>query len=99
LAGIAKYHLFFDIYLQMIQLWFSQITIILQKKIAAIKEIKNKTIITTEKDYVRLKDNYWAQLLLLTYKSNFLMEDQFNKTILNYVGASTRNGWLYQQYK
>jgi len=62
-----------------------------------IKQIKNKAnkklIITTEKDYVRLKDQDLDSLYYLPIKSKFLSNgDNFDKTILNYVGTSTRNG-------
>jgi len=55
---------------------------------------KNKIIITTEKDFVRLKDNLSSeQLYHLPIKSSFLSDSEnFDKTILNYVGTSTRNG-------
>ena len=62
-----------------------------------IQEIKNKTInnkiITTEKDFVRLKGKIpKEQLFYLPIKNKFLtFEDDFDKTILNYVGTSTRN--------
>lgn len=48
----------------------------------------NKIIITTEKDYVRLKGSVPSeQLFYLPIKSQFLGgADTFNKTILNYVG-------------
>jgi len=54
---------------------------------------KNKIIITTEKDYVRLKGNVPAeQLFYLPIKSKFLSAAaNFDQNILNYVGASTRN--------
>jgi tetraacyldisaccharide 4'-kinase len=97
LAGIAKPASFFA-YLQAANdttMVFSDHHFFTEKEIAAIKKkSKNKIIITTEKDYVRLKDSaIGAQLYYLPIKSNFLNgENQFNKTILNYVGASTRNG-------
>ncbi|CAM4017135.1 tetraacyldisaccharide 4'-kinase [Flavobacterium weaverense] len=62
-------------------------------KIAA----KNNKIITTEKDYVRLKgslpDN---QLFYLPIQSKFVLSTEnsisnFDKTIINYVGTSSRN--------
>lgn len=50
-------------------------------------------IITTEKDYVRLKGKLPAErLFYLPIKSSFISgADDFNKTILNYVGQSTGN--------
>lgn len=62
-----------------------------------ILEIKNKSnnkqIITTEKDFVRLKDSILKeQLFYLPIKSSFVSDgDDFDKTILDYVGTSTRN--------
>ncbi|MDD5149773.1 MAG: tetraacyldisaccharide 4'-kinase [Flavobacterium sp.] len=50
-------------------------------------------IITTEKDYVRLRGKLAnKQLFYLPIKSSFILESEnFDKTILNYVGTSTRN--------
>ncbi|MFA9189612.1 tetraacyldisaccharide 4'-kinase [Flavobacterium sp. FBOR7N2.3] len=55
---------------------------------------QNKIIVTTEKDFVRLKYNISGeQLYHLPIKSSFLSDSEnFDKTILNYVGTSTRNG-------
>ena len=64
---------------------------------AAILDLKNKAqnriIITTEKDYVRLKDSILAgQLYYLPIKSSFISgSENFDKNILNYVGTSSRN--------
>jgi tetraacyldisaccharide 4'-kinase len=57
------------------------------------KKAKNKIIVTTEKDYVRLKGSILSeQLYFLPIKSSFLSDaDNFDKNILNYVGQSTRN--------
>jgi tetraacyldisaccharide 4'-kinase len=54
---------------------------------------KNDIIITTEKDFVRLNEKLQSDnLFYLPIKSSFLFEgDNFDKTILNYVGTSTRN--------
>jgi tetraacyldisaccharide 4'-kinase len=66
-----------------------------------ILDIKNKSlnkiIITTEKDYVRLQGRIPAdQLFYLPIRSQFLAgDDDFRKTIMNYVGTSTRNGKLH----
>lgn len=62
-----------------------------------IQEIKSKAqksiIITTEKDYVRLKGSLPSeQLFYLPIQSSFLSAaDQFDKKIKNYVGTSTAN--------
>lgn len=64
------------------------------KDILEIKSISlNKIIITTEKDYVRLKESILEdKLYYLPIKSKFLEdEDGFKKSILNYVGTSSRN--------
>lgn len=59
---------------------------------------QDSIIITTEKDYVRLKGSLPdGQLFYLPIQSSFLSSpetsgDQFDKTIKKYVGASTRNG-------
>ncbi|WP_333695914.1 tetraacyldisaccharide 4'-kinase [Flavobacterium sp.] len=54
---------------------------------------QNKRIITTEKDFVRLKGKINpTQLFYLPIQSVFLAKgDDFNKQILNYVEQSTRN--------
>ena len=53
----------------------------------------NKLIITTEKDYVRLKGKLPnEQLFYLPIQSSFISgSENFDKTITNYVGASTRD--------
>ena len=58
------------------------------------KQAENKLIITTEKDYVRLKNHIpSAQLFYLPIKNSFVSEgSHFDQTILNYVGTSTTNG-------
>ncbi len=58
-----------------------------------INKSQNKIIITTEKDFVRLKGNIpKEQLFYLPIRSSFLsVGENFDKTITNYVGASTRN--------
>lgn len=64
------------------------------KDIAAILEkAGTRKIITTEKDYVRLEGKLPSeQLFCLPIVSAFLNnENDFDKTILDYVGASTRN--------
>ncbi len=65
-----------------------------KKEIDNIKELaKNKTIITTEKDFMRLKGSLSKeQLFYLPIKSAFLKEaDVLDKIILDYVGKSSRN--------
>jgi len=62
-----------------------------------LQEIKekagNKIIVTTEKDYVRLKGSILSeQLYFLPIKSSFLSDgDNFDKNILSYVGQSSGN--------
>ena len=57
------------------------------------KTDQNNIIITTEKDYMRLKGSLPnEQLFYLPIKSAFISESQnFDKTIINYVGTSSRN--------
>jgi len=65
-----------------------------KKEIDNIKELaKNKTIITTEKDFMRLKGSLSKeQLFYLPIKSAFLKEaDVLDKIILDYVEKSSRN--------
>lgn len=65
------------------------------KEIHKIKDIaNNKKILTTEKDYMRLKGSLpKKQLYYLPIKSSMVNNaNQFNTIILNYVGKSTRNG-------
>lgn len=96
IAGIAKPKSFFA-YLQNEQdvlLTFSDHHHFTQQDILNIKkQAKNNIIITTEKDYVRLKDSIPKnQLFYLPIKTSIIFEgDNFDKTILNYVGKSTRN--------
>jgi tetraacyldisaccharide 4'-kinase len=58
-----------------------------------INKAKKKPIITTEKDYVRLKGKLPKnQLFFLPIQSSFLSNsDDFNKKIIDYVGQSSRN--------
>lgn len=57
------------------------------------KQANNKIIITTEKDYMRLKGKLAGdKLFYLPIRSRFLDGgDDFDKTILDYVGTSTAN--------
>jgi len=99
-AGIAKPEPFFA-YLQNsndVCLSFSDHHNFTDKDILEIKNLaQNNIIITTEKDYVRLKGSLPnEQLFYLPIQSSFISGpetsgDNFNKTILDYVGTSTRN--------
>ena len=90
LAGIAKPEPFFD-YLKNendIVLTFPDHHHFSEKDILEIKEkAKGKIIITTEKDFVRLKGNLAKeQLFYLPIKSEFLQNHEvFDKTILSYI--------------
>lgn len=90
LAGIAKPKPFFD-YLKNendVVLTYPDHHHFSEKDIAEIKEkSKGKIIITTEKDFVRLKGNLpKEQLFYLPIKSEFLQNQEvFDKTIFNYV--------------
>jgi tetraacyldisaccharide 4'-kinase len=103
-AGIAKPDSFFA-YLQAandVTMDFPDHHHFTEKDILEIKNKSlNKIIVTTEKDYVRLKGSVLAeQLFYLPIKSRFLVgADTFNKTIMNYVGTSTRDCKLHQQGK
>ena len=96
LAGIAKPEPFFA-YLQNkndIVMKFSDHHHFSENEILEIKKkANNKPIITTEKDFVRLKGSILKeQLYYLPIKSSFISGSEiFNKTILDYVGTSTRN--------
>ena len=62
-----------------------------------INKANNNIIITTEKDYVRLKGRIpKEQLFYLPIQSKFLFEgENFDKSIVNYVESGTRNSRLY----
>ena len=96
LAGIAKPEPFFA-YLQNKNeecLTFADHHHFTEKDISEIKnKSKNKIIITTEKDFVRLKGNIPSEsLFYLPIRSSFLSgSENFDKTITNYVGTGTRN--------
>ncbi len=95
-AGIAKPEPFF-FYLQNsndVCLSFPDHHNFTDKDILEIKNLaQNNIIITTEKDYVRLKGSLPnEQLFYLPIQSSFISgSENFNKTILDYVGTSTRN--------
>ncbi|EIA10467.1 tetraacyldisaccharide 4'-kinase [Flavobacterium frigoris] len=91
LAGIAKPEPFFNFLKRNNEecLTFPDHHHFTEKDILDIKnKAINKIIVTTEKDYVRLKDSIPSeQLFYLPIKSKFLVADNaFKKTILNYVG-------------
>jgi len=93
LAGIAKPEPFFN-YLKQpddVCLTFPDHHHFEEKDLSEIKlQAQGKIIITTEKDYVRLKDQLPAeQLFYLPIKSEFLSgAANFDKTILDYVGKN-----------
>jgi tetraacyldisaccharide 4'-kinase len=100
-AGIAKPEPFFA-YLQDtndVCLSFPDHHNFTDKDILEIKNLaQNNIIITTEKDYMRLKGSLpGEQLFYLPIQSSFVSGpetsgDNFDKTIIDYVGTSTRNG-------
>ena len=97
LAGIAKPQSFFA-HLQSDNkacLTFSDHHQFSEKDLLEIKnKAQNNIIITTEKDYMRLKVSLpKEQLYFLPIKTKFLFEgDNFDKKIINYVESSTRIG-------
>lgn len=96
LAGIAKPEPFFA-YLQAEKnktMTFPDHHHFSQQDIETIKDKANgKIIITTEKDFVRLNGKLpKEQLFYLPIKSSFVNnENDFNKTIIDYVGKDSRN--------
>ncbi|MEY3499128.1 MAG: tetraacyldisaccharide 4-kinase [Bacteroidota bacterium] len=100
LAGIAKPQSFFR-YLHSgneLCLTFPDHHHFTEKDILDIKnKANNNIIITTEKDYVRLKGRIpKEQLYYLPIQSKFLFEEEnFDKIITNYVESGTRNSKLY----
>lgn len=96
LAGIAKPKPFFE-HLKFESdeiMTFSDHHHFSEKDIIAIKTKANdKIIITTEKDFVRLKAKFLNQkLFFLPIKSQMVAnQEAFDKTILNYVGTRSRN--------
>jgi len=96
LAGIAKPQSFFEYLKQETDecLSFPDHHHFSESELIEIKNKANqKIIITTEKDYVRLKGSILSeQLYYLPIKSTFLnSKDNFDKIIIDYVGQSTRN--------
>lgn len=102
LAGIAKPESFFA-YLKNSTdecLTFPDHHHFSESDLVAIKnKAQNRIIITTEKDYVRLKNSILAtQLYYLPIRSSFVSgSEHFNQTILDYVGKSTANGSFYSK--
>ena len=102
LAGIAKPQTFFA-HLQSNKeecLIFSDHHQFTEKDLLEIKnKANNKIIITTEKDFVRLKGSLPKEsLYFLPIKTKFLLEeDNFDKIITTYVESITRNGYFYQR--
>ena len=95
LAGIAKPEPFFG-YLQTEKdetLVYPDHHFFTEKDLIEIQnKANNKLIITTEKDYVRLRNSNLKSLFYLPIKSSFVANsDNFDKNITNYVGTSTRN--------
>ena len=96
LAGIANPKPFFD-YLKTKKddiLTFSDHHHFSESEIINFKNIaRDKVIITTEKDFVRLNSEILAkQLYYLPIKSKFIdNHEAFDESILNYLGACSRN--------
>ena len=94
LAGIAKPKPFFA-YLQQendIVLTYPDHHHFSENDIHSIKkQAENKPIVTTEKDYVRLKNHIPSkQLYYLPIKTSFVSDSKnFDQILLNYVGTST----------
>lgn len=96
LAGIAKPESFFEHLKEANDecLTFPDHHHFSESEISAIqKQAKGRKIITTEKDYVRLKDSILSeQLYYLPIRSSFINnEKEFDQTILDYVGTSSRD--------
>ncbi len=93
LAGIAKPQSFFA-YLDKnndTKLEFPDHHHFTQNDIITIKsKANNKLIVTTEKDYVRLKNKDLKSLFYLPIKSSFITEQKkFDETILNFINLSS----------
>ena len=96
LAGIAMPDLFFNYLENEVdeKLTFPDHHDFSSDDINRIKEVaKRKRIITTEKDYVRLKGSIESnQLYYLPIKSKLIQnKEDFNKKIIDYVGKGSRN--------
>lgn len=95
IAGIAKPAPFFA-YLRRegdLELTFPDHHAFSDADVASIKAAAaGRHIVTTEKDYVRLKDYSLEKLYYLPIKSAFISgSDNFDQAILDYVGKSTAN--------
>ena len=95
MAGIAKPKPFFE-YLQTgkdVEMKSKDDHHFTDEEIERIQTLaNNKIIVTTEKDYVRLKDKQINKLYYLPMESKFVLKgDDFDNQILNYVRKSTRN--------
>lgn len=101
LAGIAKPEPFFN-YLKKegdTCLRYPDHHYFSEKEIEELKKLsKDKIIITTEKDYMRLKGKLTDdRLFYLPIRSSFINRgDDFDKTILYYVGQSTADSRIYK---
>ena len=96
LAGIARPEPFFEFLKNESDtlLKFADHHFFTEKELLDIQEwAGDKIIVTTEKDYVRLNGRFAAdKLYYLPIMSHFISDsDQFDKTIINYVGTSTGN--------
>jgi tetraacyldisaccharide 4'-kinase len=77
--------------------WFSGSSSFQRKDILDIKiNLLKKIIITTEKDYMRLQGRIPSDQLFYLPSQFLEGDEQFRKTIINYVGTSTRDGRLHQ---
>ena len=95
-AGIAKPQPFFEYLCEGddVCLAYPDHHYFTEKELKELETIsRNKIIITTEKDYMRLAGKLPEdRLFYLPIKTTFINEgDIFDKTILNYVGKSTTN--------
>lgn len=101
LAGIAKPSPFFN-YLKKegdICLRYPDHHYFSEKEIEELKRLsEDKIIVTTEKDYMRLKGKLADdRLFYLPIRSSFVSRgDDFDKTILYYVGQSTADSRIYK---
>jgi len=101
-AGIAKPERFFDLLKgpDMIIKKYPDHHAFTKSELDELNELaKDKLIITTEKDYTRLKGRLPAtRLFYLPISSMFIADsDDFDNTILNYVGKSTANRYIYNE--
>jgi tetraacyldisaccharide 4'-kinase len=71
-----------------------RIIISAKKDILDIKIFKRSSL--PLRRIMRLQGRIPSDQLLFTNKSQFQGDEQFRKTIMNYVGTSTRDGRLHQ---